>query len=140
MNLIEKFMITAKIAVTRPAVIAREIELNEVCKNFWLKKEDLLSKAHKASSVIGKIKPTKSGIKQIKNSNDDFSLGSLTAFSDVNEESLEVKAALSREFLSRIKNKLTIKRSIEANCIAVCRSYIPCQVLKIPVVKVWIAK
>ncbi len=69
MNLIEKLIITAKKALIRPATIANEIELNEVCKNFWLKKEDLLSKAHKTSSVIGKIKPIKRGIKQIKESN-----------------------------------------------------------------------
>ena len=64
----------------------------------------------------------------------------MISFSDLNEESLEVNAALFLEFLSRIKNKPTIKSSKEANCIAVWRSYIPCQVLKIPVVKVWIAK
>ena len=52
----------------------------------------------------------------------------------------EQAVSYATESYSRIKNKPTIKRSIEANCIAVCRSYIPCQVLNIPVVKVWIAK
>ena len=92
------------------------------------------------TTIIEQIRPHESGIKHVKKAPKDFTPDNLTSFSLTNEALFAVKAALFLEFLSKIKKRPTIKRSNEANCMAVWRSSIPYHVLKIPVVNVWIAK
>tara|TARA_B100000212_G_scaffold8950_1_gene6662 strand:- start:183 stop:392 length:210 start_codon:yes stop_codon:yes gene_type:complete len=65
-------MNNARKAQISPVRIDKLRVLREFSKNFSLKKAKFTSNAHKLSSIIGKRKPIKIGVKQIKKARKDF--------------------------------------------------------------------
>ena len=88
----------------------------------------------------GNIKPINTGVKQNAKAKND--LMPLISFSVIGLkfDASCVKADLALENLSEMKRIAITNNNIDDSCIADCKSYIPCHVLKIPVVKVGTAK
>ena len=101
MYLIEKLIIKARNAQSTPVRTPKEIVLNELTRNLLLKKVTLESDAQTINSIIGKINPTKIGIKQKKKANPAFIPVSFNSFEVLNVELSLVYLTPSLENLSR---------------------------------------
>ena len=117
-----------------------EIVLKDILKKCFSKKPELnLNDQFKISS-IGKTNPINIGIKHTRKHKNDcwddsFFIGIGLKFDEIVE-----KLAFLLDVLSMTRQKVIKIKSTDANCIAVVKSYIPYQVLKIPVVNVETAK
>ena len=118
----------------------RSIVLNDIVKNCFSKKPEFSLNDQLRISSIGKRNPINIGTKHIKKHKKDFLDDSFLICIGLKFEEIVEKLALLLEILSMTKQKVIKIKSIEANCIAVVKSYIPSQVLKIPVVNVETAK
>ena len=120
--------------------IDRKTVFNDIEKNCSSKKLELNLKDQFKISSIGKTNPINIGIKHTRKHKKDcwedrFFIGIGLKFDEIVE-----KLVFLLDVLSITKQKVIKIKSIDANCIAVVRSYIPYQVLKIPVVNVETAK
>ena len=129
----------AIIVVIVPANIAKSIVLNEAFKNFE-EKIFSISTDQLIISIKGITNPTKIGIKQNNDARIFFIPPSASNSITSLESLISEYWAFALWCLSIIKNKKITKSKIDASCIAVAKSYMPNHVLKIPVVKVGIAK
>ena len=117
-----------------------KIVLKDILKKCFSKKPELNLNDQYRISSIGKIKPINIGTKQTRKNKKDcwedtFLIGIGLKFDEIVE-----KLAFLLDILSITRQKVIKIKSIDANCIAVVKSYIPYQVLKIPVVNVETAK